>query len=205
MFKYAKRAFDLCSSLVLFIVISPLFLILAILVRMNLGNPIIFRQIRTGKGMKNFSIMKFRTMTNAKDKDGNMLPDEQRFTKFGKWLRSSSLDELPELFNIINGDMSVIGPRPLPPSYNEYYKPEEIARFNVRGGLVTPDSVDLNPIITWDRQFEYEAEYGNNLSFKKDLMIFIGVFRILFKRSKTDYGEYVRQPLNVERANMKQN
>lgn len=172
---------------------------------MNLGNPIIFRQIRTGKGMKNFSIMKFRTMTNAKDKDGNMLPDEQRFTKFGKWLRSSSLDELPELFNIINGDMSVIGPRPLPPSYNEYYKPEEIARFNVRGGLVTPDSVDLNPIITWDRQFEYEAEYGNNLSFKKDLMIFIGVFRILFKRSKTDYGEYVRQPLNVERANMKQN
>lgn len=205
MFKFFKRAFDLCSSLALFILISPLFIILAILVRLNLGSPILFRQIRTGKGMKNFSIMKFRTMTNAKDEDGNLLPDEERFTKFGRWLRSSSLDELPELFNIINGDMSVIGPRPLPPSYNEYYKPEEMARFNVRGGLVTPDSVDINPIITWDRQFEYEAEYGRNLSLKKDLMIFIGVFRILFKRTKTDYGEYVRLPLNVERANMKHN
>lgn len=204
MFKFAKRTFDLFSSLVLFIVISPLFLILALLVRINLGSPILFRQIRTGKGMKDFSIMKFRTMTNAKDKDGNLLPDEERFTRFGRWLRSSSLDELPELINIINGDMSVIGPRPLPPTYNEYYKPNEMARFKVRGGLVTPDSVDPNPIISWDKQFEYEAEYGRNLSLKKDLMIFVGVFRILFKRTKTDYGEYVRQPLNVERAKMKQ-
>jgi len=204
MFKFAKRAFDFFSSLALFIVISPVFLILAILVRANLGSPILFRQIRTGKGMKNFSIMKFRTMTNAKDEDGNLLPDEQRFTKFGKWLRSSSLDELPELFNIINGDMSVIGPRPLPPTYNEYYKPEEMARFNVRGGLVTPDSIDIDPIISWDKQFEYESDYGKNPSLKKDLKIIFGVLRILFKRQKTDYGEYVRQPLNVERANMKQ-
>lgn len=204
MFKFAKRTFDMFSSLTLFIVISPLFLILALLVRINLGSPILFRQIRTGKGMKDFSIMKFRTMTNATDAEGNLLPDEERFTRFGRWLRSSSLDELPELFNIIKGDMSVIGPRPLPPTYNEYYRPEEKARFNVRGGLVTPDSVDLNPIISWDKQFEYEAEYGRNLSLKKDLMIFVGVFRILFKRTKTDYGEYVRQPLNVERANMKQ-
>lgn len=203
MFKFTKRAFDLCSSLALFIVISPLFIILAILVRVNLGSPIFFRQIRTGKDMKNFSIMKFRTMTNTKDKDGNLLPDEERFTKFGRWLRSSSLDELPELINIINGDMSVIGPRPLPPIYNGYYKPEEMARFKVRGGLVTPDSVDLNPVISWDKQFEYEADYGEHASFMKDLMIFIGVFRILFKRTETNYGEYVRQPLNVERANMK--
>lgn len=203
MFKFIKRTFDLCSSLALFIVISPIFVILAILVRVNLGSPILFRQIRTGKGMKNFSIMKFRTMTNARDKDGNLLPDEERFTKFGRWLRSSSMDELPELINIINGDMSVIGPRPLPPSYNDYYKPEEMARFNVRGGLVTPDSVDPNPIISWDKQFEYEADYGKNLSFKKDLSIFIGVFRILFKRTETDYGEYVREALNVERQNMK--
>ena len=203
-YKFSKRAFDLISSSALFIVISPVFLILSILVRINLGSPILFRQTRTGKGMKDFSIMKFRTMTNAKDKEGNLLPDEERFTKFGRWLRSSSMDELPELINIINGDMSVIGPRPLPPTYNEFFKPEEIARFNVRGGLVTPDSVDPNPIISWDKQFEYEAEYGRNLSFNKDLKIFIGVFRILFKRTKTDYGEFVRQPLNVERANMKQ-
>lgn len=148
--------------------------------------------------------MKFRTMTNATDKDGNLLPDEERFTKFGRWLRSSSLDELPELFNIIIGDMSVIGPRPLPPAYNDYYRQEEMARFNVRGGLVTPDSVDSNPIISWDKQFEYDADYGKNLSLKKDLKIFIGVFHILFKRTETAYGEFVREPLNVERANLKE-
>ena len=200
MYRFLKRAFDLCSSLVLFIVISPIILVLAFLVRINLGSPILFRQVRTGKDMKDFSIVKFRTMTNAKDKDGNLLPDEERFTKFGRWLRSTSLDELPELINIINGDMSVIGPRPLPPTYNEYYRPDEMARFKVRGGLVTPDSVDPNPVISWDKQFGYEAEYGNHLSLTKDLKILVGVFRILFKRTRTDYGEYVRMPLNVERA-----
>lgn len=204
MYKFCKRAFDLCSSLALLIVISPIIIILAVLVRVKLGSPILFRQVRTGKNMKNFSIMKFRTMTNATDKDGNLLPDEERFTKFGRWLRSSSLDELPELFNIIIGDMSVIGPRPLPPAYNDYYKQEEMARFNVRGGLVTPDSVDSNPIISWDKQFEYDADYGKNLSLKKDLKIFIGVFHILFKRTETAYGEFVREPLNVERANLKE-
>lgn len=203
MFRFCKRAFDLCSSLALFIIISPVFLILAILVRVYIGSPIFFRQIRTGKDMKSFSIVKFRTMTNAKDKDGNLLPDEKRFTKFGRWLRSSSLDELPELLNIIKGDMSVIGPRPLPPTYNDYYKPEEMARFNVRGGLITPDTVDPSPIISWDKQFEYEADYGKKLSFKKDLGIFIGVFRILSKRTETAYGEFVREALNIERANMK--
>ena len=203
MYKFWKRAFDLCLSLALFIVISPLFLVLAILVRVKLGSPILFRQVRTSKGMKSFSMMKFRTMTNAKDKDGNLLPDEERFTKFGRWMRSSSLDELPELFNIINGDMSAIGPRPLPPIYNDYYKSEEMARFNVRGGLVTPDSVDSDPIISWDKQFKYEADYGENLSLKKDWDIFIGVFHILFKRTETAYGGFVREALNVARASMK--
>ena len=118
----------------------------------------------------------------------------------------TAVDVLPELFNIINGDMSVIGPRPLPPTYNDYYKKEEMDRFKVRGGLVTPDSVDPNPIISWDKQFEYEADYGRNLSLKKDIQIFIGVFHILFKRTETDYGEFVRKALNVERANLnKQN
>lgn len=203
MYKIFKRVFDLSSSLLLLIILCPLFLVLAILVRIKLGSPILFRQMRTGKGKKNFYIMKFRTMTNAKDSDGNLLPDENRFTKFGRWLRTSSLDELPELFNIIHGDMSVIGPRPLPPIYNSYFKQEEMDRFNVRGGLITPDSVDTNPIISWDKQFEYESDYGRNLSLKKDIEIFIGVFRILFKRTETSYGEYVRRPLNVERANMK--
>lgn len=197
-----KRTFDFISSLFLFIVISPLFLILAVLVRVNLGTPIFFHQIRSGKGMKSFGMVKFRTMTNDKDADGNLLPDEQRFTKFGKWLRSSSLDELPELLNIIKGDMAVIGPRPLPPVYDDYYTEEEKKRFLVRGGLVTPDSVDPSPVISWDKQLQYEADYGENVSLIKDLKIFVGVFRILLRRTETDYGEYVREALNVERKNI---
>lgn len=205
MFKFVKRAFDLCSSLALFIVISPVFLILALLVRINLGSPIFFRQTRAGKDMKSFGMIKFRTMTDARDAEGNLLPDEQRTTRFGKWLRSSSLDELPELFNIIKGDMSVIGPRPLYPRYNDYFTEEEKKRFLVRGGLITPDSVDPDPVISWDKEFQYDADYAENLSFKKDCLIFIGVFRILAKRNTTDYGSFVRQPLDVERANKKNN
>ena len=141
-------------------------------------------------------------MTNDTDEDGNLLPDEQRQTKFGKWLRSSSLDELPELLNIIKGDMAVIGPRPLPPVYDDYYTEEEKKRFLVRGGLVTPDSVDPSPVISWDKQLQYEADYGENVSLIKDLKIFVGVFRILLRRTETDYGEYVREALNVERKNI---
>ena len=200
MYLVFKRCFDIISSLLLLMVISPLFLVLALLVRFKMGSPIMFHQVRTGKGMEQFGMTKFRSMTNATDEEGNLLPDEQRQTKFGKWLRSSSLDELPELLNIIKGDMSVIGPRPLPPVYDAYYTEYEKKRFLVRGGLITPDSVDVNPIISWDRQLAYEADYGANLSLSKDIKIFIGVFRILFNRTKTDYGEYVREPLNVERA-----
>ena len=199
MYKIIKRAFDFISALLLFIVISPFFCVLAIIVRIKMGRPIFFHQVRTGKGMKQFGMTKFRTMTNATDSDGNLLPDEERLTKFGKWLRSSSMDELPELLNIIKGEMSVIGPRPLPPLYDDYYTEEEKKRFLVRGGLITPDSVDPQPVISWDKQLAYEADYGENLSFKKDLSIFIGVFRILFRRTTTDYGEFVRKPLNVER------
>ena len=202
MFKLVKRTFDLFSSLALFIVISPLFLILALMVRFNLGTPIFFRQTRAGKDMKPFEMIKFRTMTDEKDVEGNLLPDEQRATGFGKWLRSSSLDELPELFNIIKGDMSVIGPRPLYQRYNDYFTEEEKKRFWVRGGLITPDSVDPSPIISWDKEFQYDADYAENMSIKKDLHIFIGVFRILFKRNTFDYGSFVRQPLDVERAGM---
>ena len=199
MYRIVKRAFDFCSALLLLLIISPVFILLTILVGLFLGRPVFFKQKRTGKDRKVFNIVKFRTMTNATGVDGNLLPDEQRFTRFGKWLRSSSLDELPELINIIRGDMSVIGPRPLPPAYDPYYRENELARFNVRGGLVTPDSVDPNPIITWDEQFQYEADYGQNLCFRKDWDIFWGVFRILFRRTQENYGSYVRKPLNVER------
>lgn len=203
MYKVFKRMFDFVSALLLLIVISPVFLILALLVRVNLGKPIFFHQTRSGKGMKPFGMTKFRTMTDARDEQGNLLPDKERSTRFGKWLRSTSLDELPELLNIIKGEMSVIGPRPLYPRYNDYYTEEEKKRFLVRGGLITPDSVDPNPVISWDKQFQYEMDYAEQLSLKKDISIFIGVFRILFKRNTTNYGSYTRMPLDVERANMK--
>ena len=204
MYRVIKRCFDLCSSLLLLIVISPVFLLLSLLVWINHGRPIFFRQIRSGKDMKSFGMIKFRTMTNEKDEDGNLLPDEQRATRFGKWLRSTSLDELPELLNIIKRDMSVIGPRPLYPRYNDYFTEEEKKRFLVRGGLITPDSVDPDPIISWDKELQYDSDYAQNLSFKKDICIFVGVFRILFKRNTTNYGAFVRKPLDVERANMNQ-
>ncbi len=205
MYKKFKRCFDFLSALVLLIVISPLFLVLALLVKVNLGSPVFFKQIRSGKDMKSFSMIKFRTMTDEKDTNGNLLSDEQRVTRFGKWLRSSSLDELPELINIIKGDMSVIGPRPLYPRYNDYFTEEEKKRFLVSGGLITPDSVDPNPIISWDKEFEYDSDYAQNLSLKKDIMVFGGVFRILFKRNTTNYGSFVRKPFDVERKEKQKN
>lgn len=199
LFRGFKRAFDFVSALLLFIVISPIFLILMILVRVKLGSPVFFTQVRSGMNQKLFKLIKFRTMTNAVDEHGELLPDEQRQTKFGGFLRSSSLDELPELLCIIKGDMSVIGPRPLPPAYDEYYTEREKKRFNVRGGLLPPDSVENSAIITWDKQLEYEANYSETLSLKNDLRIFILAIKIIFTRNNTDYGTYVRQTLIEER------
>ena len=139
-------------------------------------------------------------MTNEKDENGNLLPDEKRLVPFGRFLRSSSLDELPELFSIIKGDMSVIGPRPLPPSYDKYYTERELKRFEVRGGLLPPDSVENSAIISWDKQLEYEAKYAESLSLKNDLRIFFLAIKIVFTRNETDYGTYVRKTLIEERS-----
>ncbi len=204
MYNYFKRCFDFIASLCLFVVISPFFLILSVLVWMKLGSPIFFKQERSGLNGKTFHILKFRTMTNAKDKDGNLLPDEERFVPFGKWLRSSSLDELPELLNIIKGDMAVIGPRPLPPIYNDFYTDYEKNRFKVRGGLIPPESMYFDSFVTWDKQLKYEADYANNLSFMLDLKLLFSVFKTIFKRTETGYGEYVREALSIERANKKE-
>lgn len=199
-YRIFKRAFDIVSATFLFIIISPIFLILMVLVRVKLGSPVFFKQERSGLHEKSFYIRKFRSMTNETDENGNLLPDEKRLTPFGQFLRSTSLDELPELFSIIKGDMSVIGPRPLPPMYNGYYSERERKRFEVRGGLLPPDSVARNAIITWDDQLEYEADYAENLSMKNDLKIFFGAIRIVFMRNQMDYGTYVRKPLNEERS-----
>ena len=133
-YRFIKRAFDLTSALLLFIVISPLFLALMICAYFSIGKPIFFRQERSGLHGKPFYLIKFRTMTDAKDAEGNLLPDNDRQTKFGRFLRNTSLDELPELLNIIKGDMAVIGPRPLYVRYNQYYTEYEIKRNNVRFG-----------------------------------------------------------------------
>jgi len=202
MYKLLKRCFDFTAALLLFIVIWPLFLFLSLMVMIKLGRPIFFKQARSGIEGKTFYIIKFRTMTNSTDSHGNLLPDEDRFTRFGKWLRSSSLDELPELFNIMKGDMAVIGPRPLPPLYNDFFTEYEKSRFKVRGGLIPPESLYFDSFVTWDKQLKYEADYANELSLSLDIRLLMSVFKTMFKRTKTEYGEYVREALNVERANM---
>lgn len=200
MYKVFKRCFDFTSATLLFLAISPLFLVLMLFVRIKHGSPIFFKQKRTGKDFKPFMLMKFRTMTNATDPNGNLLPDNKRVTKFGLWLRNSSLDELPELINIIKGDMAVIGPRPLLPQYDDYYTDREKKRFEVRGGLIPPESLYTDSFLTWDKQLEYEASYAEKLSLGLDLRILISVFKTMLKRGEEDYGGYERKTLIEERT-----
>lgn len=204
-YKVFKRCFDFTSALLLFIVISPLFLVLMICAWISIGHPIFFHQERSGKDEKPFGLMKFRTMTDARDAEGNLLPDAERLTKFGRFLRNSSLDELPELLNIIKGDMAVIGPRPLYMKYNPYYTEYERKRNAVRGGLIPPESLYYDSFLTWDKQLKYEADYAENLSLALDVKILISVFKTMLRRNKEDYGAYDRQPLDVERVNKKNN
>lgn len=164
-----------------------------------MGAPIFFKQKRVGKHEKIFTMYKFRTMNSKKDLEGNLLPDEQRVTKFGSFLRSTSLDELPELFNILKGDLSIIGPRPLLVEYLPYYTEEERQRHNVRGGLTVPEVLYDNVTPTWEEQFTYEVDYVNNVTFGTDIKILFYTVRNLFKRNKTNYGTYVRKSLIEER------
>lgn len=199
---YIKRLLDIILSFVALVVLSPLLLVISILVRINLGSPVFFKQERVGKDEKIFTMLKLRTMSDKRDENGNLLPDEQRQTKLGDLLRSTSLDELPELINILKGDISIVGPRPLLVSYLPYYTQEERLRHSVRGGLTVPEVVYGNVTPTWDEQFSYEVDYAKNVSFALDVKIIWKTFLILFKRVQTDYGSEVRNPLNVERAGM---
>lgn len=196
---FFKRFFDFIFSLLAIITLSPILLILSFLVLCNMGTPIFFKQKRVGKNEKIFTMYKFRTMNNKKDKNGNLLPDDQRLTRFGKFLRSTSLDELPELFNILKGDLSIIGPRPLLVEYLPYYTEEERHRHDVRGGLTVPEVLHNNVMPTWEEQFSYEVEYVKNLSLWIDIKILFYTVRNLFKRNVTDYGGYVRKSLVEER------
>lgn len=169
--KFIKRALDFILSLTALIILSPVLLVLAILVRCKLGSPILFRQERPGKDEKIFTLCKFRTMTDKRDAEGKLLPDSERLTKFGKLLRATSLDELPELLNILKGDMSIIGPRPLLVSYLPYYTEEEKLRHTVRPGLTGLAQVSGRNFIDWDRRMEKDVEYVRKLSFKMDIKV----------------------------------
>lgn len=175
--KYIKRLLDIIISLTFIIVFSWLYLILAILVRIKLGSPVLFCQERPGYYEKIFRLYKFRTMTDRRDENGDLLPDGERLTKFGSMLRSTSLDELPEMFNILKGDMSLIGPRPLLVEYLPYYTEEERLRHSVRPGLTGLAQVSGRNLLGWDDRFRTDEEYVKNISFAMDV-------RILFRTVK---------------------
>ena len=199
---FFKRFFDIIFSLIGIIILSPVYLIIAIAVRIFMGSPILFSQDRIGKDEKIFKLYKFRSMTNAKDENGNLLPEKERLTRFGVALRSPSLDELPELFLILKGDMSFVGPRPQPAFYLPYYKDEERKSHLVKGGLIPPDSLCKEVQCDWETQFKYEMYYAENVSLWLDLKVIFCTFGILIKRVKHNYGNDDRPMLNVYRADM---
>ncbi len=181
--KYIKRLLDIAISLCSLLILSPVIMIVAILVRIKLGSPVIFKQDRPGKDGKIFKLYKFRSMSDKKDKNGNLLPDNDRLTKFGKILRSTSLDELPELVNILKGEMSLIGPRPLAVAYLPYYNEEEKHRHDVRPGLTGLAQINGRNALNWEERFSYDIEYVNNISFINDLKI---IFKTFYKVIKKD-------------------
>lgn len=181
-YKYIKRILDIISSLFAIIILSPLLAVTAVLVKTKLGSPVLFKQERPGKDEKIFTLMKFRTMTDERDENGELLPDEVRLTKFGKFLRSTSIDELPELFNILKGDMSVIGPRPLLVEYIPRYNEHQHRRHEVRPGLSGWAQVNGRNTVSWEDKFDMDVHYVDNYSFAMDVKIlFMTVLNVLKK------------------------
>ena len=194
-----KRLLDILLSLIGIILLCWLYLILFVLVRVKLGSPVLFKQQRPGKNEKIFTLYKFRTMTDARDENGNLLPDSIRLTKFGKLLRATSLDELPELFNILKGDMSLIGPRPLLVSYLPYYSEREKLRHTVRPGLTGLAQVSGRNFIDWDHRLQKDVEYVEHLTFGMDL-------KVLWLTVKTVLGhtDEVAEDTNAAEGNFAQ-
>ena len=184
--RYIKRLLDFILTLLGLILISPLLVILCLLVRIKLGSPIFFKQKRTGLNEKTFEMIKFRTMSDARDANGDLLPDTERFTSFGNFLRNTSLDELPELLNVLKGDMSLIGPRPLYPFYLPYYTEKESLRHSVRGGITGLAQVNGRALLRWNERFAMDVEYVQNITFLGDVIILFNTFYKVFK--KDDIG-----------------
>lgn len=198
--KYIKRILDFILSLMALIILMPLMLVIYILVIVKLGKPAIFKQKRPGKNEKIFTLYKFRTMTDKKDENGNLLPDSQRLTKFGKFLRSTSLDELPELINIIKGDMAIVGPRPQLIKDMIFMTEEQRKRHSVRQGLTGLAQINGRNNITWEEKINYDLEYIKNITFAKDVKIVFDTVGKVFKRkdietsgmdTAEDFGDYL--------------
>ncbi len=186
--KFFKRILDIIISFSAIVILSPVLLVLAILVRVKLGSPVIFRQQRPGLNGKIFGLMKFRTMTDERDEKGELLPDEVRLTSFGKKLRSTSLDELPEFFNILKGEMSFVGPRPLLVQYLPLYNEEQAHRHDVLPGLTGWAQVNGRNAISWEKKFEYDVWYTRNISFLLDLKIVFMTVAAVLKRDGISSG-----------------
>jgi len=183
-----KRAFDLIASAILLLFFSPLFLLMPLLVRLTMGPPVFFRQPRLGYQRRPFSVYKFRTMNDSRNEQGNLLSDEQRLTSLGKLLRKTSLDELPELWNVLKGEMSLVGPRPLLVEYLDRYTPEQARRHEVKPGITGWAQVNGRNAITWEEKFKYDVWYVDNWSLRLDIKI---IFMTILKVIK---GEGINQP-----------
>lgn len=181
-YRSSKRIIDFVLASVLLILLSPVFIVLCILVRIFLGSPILFTQIRPGLNEKPFHLIKFRTMRDARDNRGNLLSDEARLTKFGKLLRSLSLDELPELINVIKGEMSLIGPRPLLMEYLPHYSSEQRLRHTVRPGITGWAQINGRNLLSWEKKFTLDVWYVNHYSFRLDIKIIFMTLIKMFKR-----------------------
>jgi lipopolysaccharide/colanic/teichoic acid biosynthesis glycosyltransferase len=197
---FAKRWCDLISAAILLVVFALPICILALLIRIRLGSPIFFRQERIGFNEKRFYLIKFRTMTDTRDENGHLLPDSQRLTAFGKFLRASSLDELPELLNVLRGEMSLVGPRPLLTRYLPFYRPDERCRHSVRPGLTGLAQVRGRNFLRWDQRFAMDVRYVRELSFWLDLKIlFLTVCKVVRRSGVAELPTTVMQDLDQER------
>jgi len=200
---FIKRTLDIILSLIAMIILSPVLLILAMLIRIKLGNPIIFTQERAGKKGKPFTIYKFRTMTNARDAKGQLLPNAQRKTKFGNLLRSTSLDELPELWNVLKGEMSLVGPRPLLIEYLPYYTDEQNQRHEVRPGITGWAQINGRNALNWDEKFELDVWYVKHQSFLLDIKILLKTVVKVVQRKNINYSKERFTPRFDEYVKMK--
>ena len=198
--RFGKRVFDCMAAGAAFLVLLPVIAVAALFVRIRLGSPILFRQQRPGLGGESFRILKFRTMTDARDAEGRLLPDAERLTRLGRFLRSTSLDELPELINVLKGEMSLVGPRPLKMEYLDYYTPEEARRHDVRPGITGWSQVNGRNAVDWPTRLKQDIWYVDNMSFWLDLKILsLTVFKV-FKREGISAEGHATMPSFVDWA-----